>query len=614
MRLKLGGTASILLLVFTSCTYTLKDEYINPVLPPEPLNLVVEINDPNFTDPYLLDWPTTFELKFTTTKPILESNVFLDGALYPSTYSNQLLRFNLSPLNMNVGTHTVKIEMKFRTLSGSLVDQLAGEYYLVEEEFQVVTTNTIPLPINPLIASMENGYMILRWDMGSGRSYRYTLAKYKVVNGASFFIEQDDFFGAKKMYVDSGFVGGTINYVLNISNAFGSSQIGSITKRVKPAEFEITYDENNVGSLIWKNPATTANITLSGPKGSETVSLNVGKILLDTFFLGDQKNYRVFVHRNTFPLQMYDSIFTVQKAPSNLIPFKNQLILPEASKLILLDQYKLSRYSLPEFSKEEELYSVYGFSQQMVASSDESNLVVGNTRFNPLKLSEFSGINPTLKQPDGNYQYFPFQSLSSLSNTGLIAANFMYNGSHKAGVHNLAMNTALDVIEWSEDLNDDTPLISDDGLYLVVNNSEQTIGRVYKKIAGTWTLIGNVPPNKKYWRGHSTTELIIIGTSVQVFDVTTLPDENGFFVPLRSHSFINTSVIDIGYDQPSQNIYVQSLSSDYYSTIKIYSINNFILTGRAKAYLPPVAPVPTRHIYSNNFHFLTNGYGEKLKP
>jgi hypothetical protein len=311
---------------------------------------------------------------------------------------------------------------------------------------------------------------------------------------------------------------------------------------------------------------------------------------------------------------MYDSSFVGEKSSTSLIPFTRLEILTTASKLILLDRNTLARYNLPDLKKEDELYNVFGFTQQLVTSSDEANLVVGNRLFNPLDFSETTGLSATLKQPDGNYQYFPFQTISSLSNNGFIGANFIYNGSPMAGVHDLTKNTALDVLEWSEEMNSDTPLLSDDGLYLVVNNKAQTTGRVYKKIANLWTLIGNVPPHKKYWRGHSTTELIIVGTSVQVFDLTTMPDQNGFFIPLRSHSFINSSVIDVGYDQPSQNIYVQSLSPDYYSTIRLYSVNNFILTGKAKAYVPPVAPIPTRHLYCNNFHFLTTGQGEKLKP
>jgi hypothetical protein len=140
---------------------------------------------------------------------------------------------------------------------------------------------------------------------------------------------------------------------------------------------------------------------------------------------------------------------------------------------------------------------------------------------------------------------------------------------------------------------------------------------VYKNNSGSWSLIGQVAPGQLYFRGNSTTELISISNSVQVYDIGSTPSGNGFFQPVRTLNYANLSggdpIVTIGYDPPSQKIYVETVDQAYYSTIKTYDAVNFSLQDAAKAYVPPAIPFATKHYYSNNYHFLSTGFGEQIK-
>ncbi len=640
MPFRFFSKASLVLLVVVAeaCTYTLENKkYINPIQPPpSQINVVVDIESPNFKSPFYLDWPTTFSLKVQSlNKPVTGFTVLLDNTTSISaSISDGIFQFLLHPAQVGYGTHSLKIQIKVDTQSGSLADQLGGEYYLVEKAFDLIVDPTLPPVATPLQPVIENGYLRIRWNLNSNsnHSYSYGLSKYNVTNYyTTAFVETKTFVGPGQMiYIDSGYVGGWTRYYLQVSNYFNSESFGSADTHTRTTEFLIQTTANQFKTLTWSSRISDANLTVVGPGGSQTVSLNSGRIDLDTVFLGDQKNYRVIINRNTHPLQAFDSTFSIGTQP-NLAPFTDLRMLPQ-SKLLAYGQVSndIIRYSLPDFVKEDALSSYFyslGSSSTILlsVSADGQNSVFGSgglpVEFNPLIFSHYSVYQTEIASPD-NSSYINLipSTLSTLSNNGLQGMSILYNGSPRPVIADMNVNTTQSPyagVVWKDSVNQDIPVISEDGRYFCINTSDQTVGRVYQNISGTWSLMGQVPPGKKYFRGHSTTELIVVGMTVQVFDLSTSPDGNSYFRPVRTFNYssgIGTQTPSVGYDGPSQNIVIETIDHYYYSTIRTYDVTTFALNGRAVAYAPPSAPYPIRHLYSGNYHFLTSGFAEKLQP
>lgn len=443
------------------------------------------------------------------------------------------------------------------------------------------------------------------------------------------FVSSTNFYGSGQMaYVDSGYVGGWGRYTLQVSTYQSTQAAGPFDFHQATTKFALNTDPDHTCKLTWASSISDANVTLVGSNTSQTVAISAGSLSLDSVFLGDQKNYRLIISRNTHPTQAFDSTFAAGPPP-NLSAFAGLQILPQG-KLLAFGQgaNDVIRYNLPDFVKEDALSNYPNFfgSPSLVAStSDDGQKAVycaGGLPllFNPLDFSQRAGYEAQILTPDQqSYVRVIPNSFSPMSNTGLQGLSTIFNGLPCAVVADLTVNTLVlpnPAVVWKDSANVDVPIVSEDGQYFCINTRDQSVGLVYKNMAGTWTLIGRVPPDKKYFRGHSTTELITTGSTIQVFDVSSSPGSNAYFQAIRTFNYSGgqSPVTQIGYDIPSQSIFIETIDRHYYSTIRIYDVTNFSLSAKAVAYVPPAAPYPTKHIYSGNYHFLTSGFGEKIQP
>jgi hypothetical protein len=67
----------------------------------------------------------------------------------------------------------------------------------------------------------------------------------------------------------------------------------------------------------------------------------------------------------------------------------------------------------------------------------------------------------------------------------------------------------------------------------------------------------------------------------------------------------------MGFDVSSQKLYIETITNDFYSTIRLYDVSSFAASGKCKAYILGSTALQ-KHIFRNNYHFVTDGSVEKL--
>lgn len=613
-------------LIIWQCTYEPNETYFNPINPPEPIEVFIDVESPDFSDPYYLDFPTTFSFSVDRTgKPLLEHSVIIDDSnVLPSSLQNGKITFRIDPLSINVGAHNVKLSLTFKSNSGSLADQLGAEVYQAANEFKLIVDNQPPTLAQLVTSKIENGYLTLRWKINTNRPYRLRMSN--GYNSSDFISKPNE----ELIYVDSGFVGKPTAYSLTAINAFGNFYIGGTNSPLNNTKFEVQSSLGQVTKLVWSSLFFPANISVVGPHGSKTISISTGLLDLDSLFLGDELEYTIIVSRNKFPNQKFDSVFVVRDKKN--IPDFNDLRVVTAFKLFLSHSGELYDLAVPEFTRVDSTRIIAGYGHnfnQFRISADGGYLTALSGELslpfiiNPNALTDVLAFRASIIQPNGVGSYAFATSHTASSINGLLGGSIIYNGQPKPVIYDLKKDTdasQYNAIIWKDTTNEDTPLLAPNGDYFCINSRDQLRCDVYRITIDTWNLVGHLPSDAKYFRGKSSLEVISIGTSkIKVYDISLAPNGFGDYQPVRQFTIPATPsgsrLGEVGYDETSQMLFVETIDSFNYSTFRLFDIQNFNFSGKAKANIRSVDSfTKIRHLYSGGYHFISTGYAQKIQP
>ncbi|HEV8513626.1 MAG TPA: hypothetical protein VGQ59_10125 [Cyclobacteriaceae bacterium] len=594
---------------------------------PPPIKATIEINDPNFSDPYYLlnGQYFSFSLK-DATKPIIGYEVWVDGKQADGGsggYAN--IYFSMNPFSYSNGSHQVDLKIKLATQSGSLAEHLNAEYYLVEKKFTIVIDPTPPPTISPT-AKIENGFLTIRWNAIAQKNFAYTIKRTGIFPDSTIVNKGLDHF------VDPGYVGGPITYEFRASGyTFYEKVLGTVTFN-QPFDYQVSIDKQNIAHVSWAQTIiSTENtvVTVSG-LNSKTFPLTAPvDVSIDTLVLGDAWNYHVDIYRKGHEIQKYSTYKLLSTTP-NLKPFVDYGILPVAGKLLIANAQKIYRYSLPDFTIEDSLsLQSFGASQALssmrIPHNEAVALVVTDNsklfKFDPLNFASRSQIDvstPTFSAGGGNAP-ISVLFLGNISDNGLVTLTMF-----KSSYSSMLFDFTAGVVKWSimDDNSIDASIVSNDGAYIVRNFSDGS-GKVFKESQGTYNQIGVVAVGRKYFR-TGTNELInetIIdqfayptGATISVYNLQSPPAQFGQpFAISRSMTYPYLSsdrteyLVELGYDDFTKTFYTRHRDS-YHSIIRLRDIDDFhyIKTMKAQDY--------TRgHVFSNNYHFVYRGFIEQVK-
>ena len=627
----IGCLFFLVLVMLLACSFPLDSKkFINPIKPP-PTSLLVTayIQAPDFQDPYPLDWPTEFHFYVDDSgKPVNESKVLIDGIVVTDiTSGTNPIKFTIDPNSLNDGTHTVRVDMIIDSHSGSLVNQLGGERFEVVTGFDVIVDRTLPA-LEPPRAAFENGYLTVRWGTPSKKNLNFRILNYRFVNLALVPVRTNNFSAhTPSLLIDSGYVGGSSLYQVSVSNFARTQFVGSVNVNRSPATFAYTINPDRSSKLTWTAPiANDAVFTLVGNSGSHTLPLSDGSIACDSFYLGDQKSYHLLVQRTGFASQAYDSVFTISTKASTR-PFSQVRMLPQQSRMLMMTSSNVYRINLPDFIREDSISShLYMATQpaQLITSADASraSFVFSPSfpvLFGPLDFSQNDYYPVWINDPvQGQVGVIPTRQ-SAFSSNGLLGVSFNFNGSPTAGIIDVTKDPthypSLQLV-WKDSANASLPSVSDNGAYAAITAADGSSGRVFQNNGGSWNLTGQVAAGDLYF-GSNSTDLISIGQSVKIYDISSATGGNGFYPTSRTFDyaarFAGVTINHVGFDAATQDLYVETIDPYYYSTISIFDGVSFALKGTAKAFVRPTAETVPTHSYSNHYHFLSTGYWEKIK-
>ncbi|MBZ0245752.1 MAG: hypothetical protein K8H85_07390 [Cyclobacteriaceae bacterium] len=620
----------VVLLTFQQCTFSPNSEYINPIAPPDPLAVTVEVNNPGFADPFYIIEPTTFRFTVDAPKPVIDYVVTIDGNLVAEG-NDRNISFFLFPHSLLPGNHTVNLTIRIATQSGSLADKLNAEYHLIEKNFRLINDPTPP-PNVTATASYENGYLTVRWNTSSKKNFYYVIKRtYSPYDPLSDTVIRNP---SQNVFVDRGYVGGDINYKIAVSGfGFDRHVLGTVSFNDNPVDFVISEGADKTARLSWTNSlidVTNTNLKIDAGSHNIIMPLTLSNdLVIDTLVLGEQRNYWIDTYRTGYQRQRYRRIIGIE-SPLLIKPFITQAMMPVQNKLLTLTSKAIYRYALPSLILEDSLLTAGDGDFSGIAISGDGNRAVLLTKnwnlygFDPLSfetpLTRYGLFIATIPATNGNS---PLEKvvLGNLSDNGLVTMVLSKNGGKSQAVFDIVNN----VVPWSAPkfiyLNITIPpVISSNGLYLANDYPAKVKADIYKWSGSTFDKIGTTDAGRKYFRLNSS-ELFngtykeypsyIAQGDVKIYDINTPPAQPDQPLTVLREMHFNSLIGDeyfweLRYDDYTQLFYSRYMEN-VYSTLRLYDVNSMSYIGSLKAF----TYTPYSHEFANGFHFSNRGYIEQ---
>lgn len=623
-----------------SCTFTPEAEFINNIIPPEPIVFSIEVNSPEFTDPHYLLGATQFNFTLKDlTKPLVGYDVIIDGDSLAATESGANLGNNVSfviyPYNLSEGKHTVTLRLRIATQSNSLAEKLGFEYHLAEPKFDIILDRKIPTLNTPLVADYEFGYLTLRWPSINQQNFKYIIKRIPV----SGFGQGDTTFYNPEVnsFIDNAYVGGGVTYKLIASGlGFEQHELGSVYFTTPPMDLNLIQDQNRVVRLFWDNvKINTVNTFLelgytSGPRFPLAPS---GNEVIDTLLLGEDKNYWITVRRDGNLEQFHRNILRIQST-KNIKEYESFVMMPQNNKLLLNTGLGIYRYALPSLILEDSLMAFeLGFQRisSLVTNAIESKaMVVGDgsslSGFDPLNFDDRRsafGFFTAVRKVTGNSDEISHLWLGNLSKNDFLPLLLRQNNKNIA----LLFNINDGQVYWNSPPTDapdfrQPPLLSDDEQFLAYDVQNIALGVLLKKTGEAYNQVGFIKKGFKYFES-ARNELInvtmtdqygpVSDGAITIYSMSASQVLNGELLPDRSTILPRTigdeSIKGIYYDQLSSTLYSRYMTGAT-SYLRLINIDDFNFYGEV---ISAFTYTGYTHMLSNHYQLTSRGFIEEVK-
>lgn len=249
---KLFGLNIILLLIWSSCSYTPEEEYFKQLSPPATNN--ISLDD-------AIDTIFLFEKKsFTYSLEAPEKKVYTLGVnlgddYVSSKYENGKIVFELDPTEFTNGIHPLTIYIRFSGGTGSLADRLGSEIVHFQKQFFVNLDISPPTKIDSPEIAIVDGRLMIEWDPSEKKNfYGYKVLKfYKDKNN---FQRADTVFsGGQEVssFHDEFYTGGAVSYRVDI---FGYKYYVPGEEKAfsaDPINIKLHFIDDHTVKLNWKD-------------------------------------------------------------------------------------------------------------------------------------------------------------------------------------------------------------------------------------------------------------------------------------------------------------------------------------------------------------------------
>ena len=176
----------ITLLIFiclsiTGCSYEFSADNFVEISKPKAEENIIDLNKFKNLDTINVQSQLTYTFKGKSNQFLLESNLYIDNQNIGLYIDANVGTFNINPSAYTDGIHTIRIENKYTSGSGSIADQLQNEILETKEEFKFVVHRNPSLPPNITEAVIKDGSILVKWASVNNPEYKnaYLSLKFK---------------------------------------------------------------------------------------------------------------------------------------------------------------------------------------------------------------------------------------------------------------------------------------------------------------------------------------------------------------------------------------------------------------------------------------------------
>jgi hypothetical protein len=167
----------IALLIFiglsiTGCSYEFSPDNFIDISKPEIVDNIINLNNFKNLDTINVPSQLVYTFKGESNQNLLESKLFIDNQNFGIGMNGNVGKFNIIPSTYEDGIHTIRIENKFTSGTGSLADQAQKEILSATQEFKFIVHRKPSIPPAITEATIVDGSILVKWGSASNLEYK----------------------------------------------------------------------------------------------------------------------------------------------------------------------------------------------------------------------------------------------------------------------------------------------------------------------------------------------------------------------------------------------------------------------------------------------------------
>lgn len=176
----------ITLLIFiclsiTGCSYEFSPDNFIEISKPEIVDNIINLNNFKNLDTINVSSQLVYTFKGESRQHLLESKLFIDNQNFGISMNGNVGTFNINPATYEDGIHTIRIENKFTSGTGSIADQVQKEILNATQEFKFIVHRKPSMPPAITEATIKDGSILVKWASVNNPEYKkvYLSLKFK---------------------------------------------------------------------------------------------------------------------------------------------------------------------------------------------------------------------------------------------------------------------------------------------------------------------------------------------------------------------------------------------------------------------------------------------------
>lgn len=167
----------ITLLIFvclsiTGCSYEFSPDNFIEISKPEIVENIINLNNFKNLDTINVPSQLVYTFKGESSQHLIESKLFIDNQNFGMGINGNVGTFNINPSTYEDGIHTIRIENKFTSGTGSIADQAQKEILNATQEFKFIVHRKPSIPPAITEATIKEGSILVKWASVNNPEYK----------------------------------------------------------------------------------------------------------------------------------------------------------------------------------------------------------------------------------------------------------------------------------------------------------------------------------------------------------------------------------------------------------------------------------------------------------